>query len=63
LNPTQEDTYILLEYGKDIDRSQIKKIFSSNNIINDYSDYQSALAIVLIYKRIQTNFKAFDVIK
>ena len=52
-----------MEYGKDFDRSEIKKILSSNNIVNEYSDYQSDLAIVLIYKWIQTNLKAFDVIK
>lgn len=52
-----------MEYGKDFDRSEIKKIFSSNNIVDEYSDYQSDLAIVLIYKWIQTNLKAFDVIK
>jgi hypothetical protein len=33
------------------------------NIVNEYSDYQSALTIVLIDKGIQTNLKAFDVIK
>ena len=45
---------------EDFHRSEIKKIFSSNNIVNEYSDYQSDMAIVLIYKWIQTNLKAFD---
>jgi hypothetical protein len=52
-----------LEYGKDFEPSEIKKIFSSNNIVNEYSDYQSDMASILIYKWIQTNLKAFDVIK
>ena len=50
-----------MEDGKDFDGSEIKKIFSSNNIVNEYSDYQSDMAIVLeIYKLVQTNLKSFD---
>lgn len=61
LNAGQDATNSLLEDGKDIDRSEIKKIFSSNNTVNEYSDYQSALAIALeINKLFQTNLKSFD---
>jgi hypothetical protein len=61
LNAGQDATNSLLEDGKDIDLSEITKIFSSNNTVNEYSDYQSALAIALeINKLFQTNLKSFD---
>ena len=43
--------------------AKLKRFFHQTNIVNEYSDYQSDMAIVLIYKWIQTNLKAFDVIK
>ena len=61
LNAGQEDIYSLLQYGKILTVKKYKKIFQSNNIVNEYSDYQSALAIALeINKLFQTNLKAFD---
>ena len=61
LNAGPEDNYSLLKDVKNIDRSEIKKIFSSNNTVNEYSDYQSALAIALeINKLFQIDLKSFD---
>jgi hypothetical protein len=61
LNAGPEDNYSLLKDVKNIDPSEIKKIFSSNNTVNEYSDYQSALAIALeINKLFQIDLKSFD---
>jgi hypothetical protein len=61
LNAGAEDNYSLLKDIKNIDRSEIKKIFSSNNRVNEYSDYQSALAIALeVNKLFQIDLKYFD---
>jgi hypothetical protein len=61
LNAGSEDNYSLLKDVKNIDRNEIKKIFSSNTTVNEYSDYQSALAIALeINKLFHIDLKSFD---
>jgi hypothetical protein len=46
---------------EDIDSNEINKIFSSDNTINQYSNYQRAVAIALeISERFQTTLKYFE---